>query len=836
MKARRVLVNTKEAFEELLVQLRESEVISLDTETKALYKPRMLLEPCEPIVGFCVATREGEGFYIPIRHTEGVQLDAEYVIESLKPILADPTKKIGGHNIKYDLAMCLNEGMPFTPSWCSMLETHLCGDGLVANRGEGDAVVAGGDYTETQNAESLGLKELTEAFFNVKMKKLVPDLFKKKSDVAFATVDLKLATSYAASDPDWTLQLHNREKPRVRCDFLYNVELKLLPIVIKMEQLGITLDLEYMAQEAEKLEAASEDVRRQLMDYFSERLGYMVSINLGSTQQVADMLFDKLGIPVQAVSEKTKKPSTGSKVLAPIRDDYPVVHNLITYREIKKSAKDFYAKYATLVDENGRIHTDYGTIGASSGRFTSADPNCQNIAKKKEWFVLIMSSYGEYETAAEYKRFLLAQFGIDYEDGVDLRGLLPQYGVKELGEAEGKTWVLLRSGEVAYRVLTTPRKSFIPAKGKKLYEADYDQIESKILAAHAGEESLLVQFERMADIHSEVAAGLLGIPVERVGKAEREIGKALNHAIPYGMSEHGLSMRLGSSTAEAAEHLANYFKSRPAVRLYIDRTREKAKRSRKISTFFGRVQKVPEFYGEQTYNKQSKAERACVNREIQGTGADILKIAMVRADAVFRKRFGEAGAAMVQTNHDALSFEVDEDIPEGDVVKAIMDAMVFPIKGYPRITVSVKAGYNWGELEEIWGRQQWLDLYQLYPEEAASTRTSTSAVAAERVQAKPVAVREIVPDEDVEREENTTFVVESREGMITDQQAKKLLKLLIARPGTNTIVIKIGDYYKELTKYKTMLTLADKRMFDVVLSCEMFLDKKSVNVADVLKG
>jgi DNA polymerase I-like protein with 3'-5' exonuclease and polymerase domains len=855
------LVNTPEQFNELLDKLNKATVISFDTETKDLYKPNMLLKPCEPIVGVSFAVAEGEGYYVPIRHDYGVQLPVKVVLEAIKPILENPAKQVGGHNIKYDLTVCKNEGIDFKPAWDSMIETHLAGEGLIAFR---RAAADLGDMSSAGNSEQLALKDLVEKYFSYKMKKIV-DLFPtaKKKDIKFATVGVEAAAEYSSADADFSLRLHNMMRHRITGEFLYKVEMELIPNVVDMEMLGLLFDREYMRAESERLSKEAVEVRQQIMDYCSERLGYRVDFNIDSVKQLCDILFDKLGVPITKKSEKTGNPSTNAQFLEKIQDDWPIVHLVLTYRELCKSAEEFYSPekgYLKHADENDMIHTLFGTIGASSGRFTSSGPNCQNIARSKEWHVIIMSAYAGYPTNAEFKQAMLKEFGIEYKPGEDLRKLLPELGNKKLGEVfgpdgkferrsewKGRRWVILRSGEVAYEVDTVPRCSIIPFKGWKLWEADYDQIESKILAALAPEPTLLAQFERMDDIHSMVAADVLGIPVSQVTKEQRQnIGKPLNHAIPYGLTEVGLAQRQGKTREAARQLLAKYFEVRPAVALYIERVRDRARISKKVVTYFGRIQVVPEFFMEGR-QAQAKAERASVNRIIQGTGGDILKIAMVRAARILIKRFFEKcqvqlntviglsqKVIMIHTNHDSLLFMAREDVPDQEVINAVIDAMVFPIKDFPKITITIKKGDNWGKMKEVFGAEQWKVIMGLSGTDRVKEKVVEKVVVEEKQEpVKTTEVLEAVPANVAPAGPSKEIVLKLQDG-ITNSQAQELVKLLTKYKGSNIILIEGSNFQKRLDKYPTSLTENDVMDFKAVVKCEVFLDRKSVKVESLL--
>lgn len=608
----RNLVVTEEAFMAMKENLLKADVIAFDTETRTLH---------DFIVGYSLCGFVGESYYIPVRHKDANQLQPEFVAPHIQEILR--AKPNVGHHTKYDLACCLREGFSYVPTYDTMLEVHLTGNSIPSlMRSTGEDVDEGG-------GGGLGLKDLVWDRFQYKMRELIPDLFPNKKAVSFDLLPTDVAAAYSGDDADYTLRLHNLIFPQLTCHSLYKVEMSIVLIEVAMEFQGIAMNKEYMCSEGERLMQEAETLRKNLCDYVGGKLGYIIDFDPGNSHQCADILFDKLQIPVQKRSPKTKKPSTADDALGKIREKFPVVNSVLSYREILKASRDFYGKLVALLDEQNRVHTTYGLT--TSGRFSSTKPNVQNSAKSKTWYITPLYADGQLQ---KYRAEILASFGVqDYTLATDLCALLPDYGVKELGEYAGRSWIINRHGDLAYKIETVPRKSYIPSPGLVLYEADYDQIESKILAAEAGEMSLLAQFMRFEDVHKIVAASALGIPVDKVTKQQRDIGKSINHAIPYGMSEYGLAARVGRPADECAAMLEAYFKARPAVRNYIDRTREKAEISRKVVTRFGRRQVVPEFYAaddpqlDPKVNPKAdpklkksligKARRASVNRIIQ---------------------------------------------------------------------------------------------------------------------------------------------------------------------------------------------------------------------------
>jgi DNA polymerase-1 len=237
------------------------------------------------------------------------------------------------------------------------------------------------------------------------------------------------------------------------------------------------------------------------------------------------------------------------------------------------------------------------------------------------------------------------------------------------------------------------RSCFIAEEGDVLISADYSQVELRILAHVAGEEVLKQIFERDEDVHSATAAEVLKLAPEEIGPGERSRAKAVNFGIVYGLSAHGLSEQLQIPHDEAAEYIERYMSRFPAVQAFIGRTIAEASERGYVRTLFGRRRGIPELRSRK-YQTRSQGERLAVNTVIQGTAADIIKIAMVRCDA----RLREAGmrTRLVLTIHDELLFEG----PAGEAEEAarlVKAEMELACRLDPPLKVDVGMGPNWLE-------------------------------------------------------------------------------------------------------------------------------------------
>jgi DNA polymerase I len=237
------------------------------------------------------------------------------------------------------------------------------------------------------------------------------------------------------------------------------------------------------------------------------------------------------------------------------------------------------------------------------------------------------------------------------------------------------------------------RSCFVAEPGAKLISADYSQVELRILAHVAGEDVLKQIFERGEDVHAATAAEVLKLSPEEIGPGERSRAKAVNFGIVYGLSAHGLSEQLQIPHDEAAEYIENYLARFPAVRAFIGRTIAEASEAGYVTTLFGRRRDIPELRSRK-YQTRSLGERLAVNTVIQGTAADIIKIAMVRCEARLRER--GMRTRLVLTIHDELLFEGPENEVEEAIalIKAEMEG-AFELDAPLKVDVGV--GDNWLE-------------------------------------------------------------------------------------------------------------------------------------------
>jgi DNA polymerase I len=398
-----------------------------------------------------------------------------------------------------------------------------------------------------------------------------------------------------------------------------NVELPLTQVLADMERNGVKIDTYRMGEITARLAERVEELEQRAYELAGEEF------MLGSTQQVARILFEKLEL---TAGRKGKTGySTDARVLRAIRGEHELVPVVEEWRELSKLLNTYLGPLPALIDERtGRLHTTINQHVASTGRLSTTSPNLQSIPIRTE-----------------------------------------------LGR------------EI--------RSAFIAEEGSRLMSADYSQIELRILAHVSGEPKLHAAFERGDDIHRATAAEVLGKDPATLTTGERSIAKMINFGIIYGISSFGLSENLEIPREEAQAYIDAYLARFPHVQDFIARTIENARRDGYVTSLMGRRRPVPEI---RASNRQTRSlgERLAVNFVMQGSNADIIKVAMIRIARRLREE--GRGARLVLQVHDELLLEVPE--PEVSKVREVVRAEMcgaYPLD--PPLAVDVGVGDNWAE-------------------------------------------------------------------------------------------------------------------------------------------
>jgi DNA polymerase-1 len=588
----------EDALRAWIAKLDVAALVSVDTETTSL-------DPMQAeIVGISVSVAPDEAAYIPVGHRGPAapdQLPLDRVLALLRPWLENGSKPKVGQNLKYDLHVFANYGIPVrgvvhdTLLQSYVLESHLSHD--MDNLAE----------------RHLGLKTITYDEVTGK----------GATRIGFEQVAVDRATEYAAEDADVTLQLHHAMFPMIREDakllHVYrDIEMPVLPVLFAMERHGVLLDTRL-------LEGQSHELGNRLREI--ELDAYTVAgqpFNLNSPKQIQELLFERQKLPV---IKKTPSgtPSTDEDVLQQLALDYPLPKLLLDYRALAKLKSTYTDKLPRTVNrKTGRVHTTYGQAVAVTGRLSSNEPNLQNIP---------------------------------------------------IRTAEGR------------RI----REAFIAPPGAVIVSADYSQIELRIMAHLSGDAGLLRAFAEGRDIHAATAAEVFAVDLDAVSSEQRRYAKVINFGLIYGMSAFGLASQLGVERGAAQQYMDRYFARYPGVAAYMERTRGEAKSKGYVETVFGRRLWLPEIRSGNPARRQG-AERAAINAPMQGTAADLIKLAMIAVQGWIER--GRLGTRLILQVHDELVLEVPA--AEVETVKAELPGLMSGVASLAvPIPAEVGIGPNW---------------------------------------------------------------------------------------------------------------------------------------------
>ncbi len=395
---------------------------------------------------------------------------------------------------------------------------------------------------------------------------------------------------------------------------LADMEQPLAEVLADMELLGIAVNAAGIRAFGAEL---SGEIEKQLASVY-QAVGY--TFNLNSPKQLAEALFDKMGLPH---GRKTKSGySTDAETLEGLRRHHPVIDTILQYRSYSKLYSTYVEGLLKVVGEDGRIHGVFNQTEARTGRISSSEPNLQNIP---------------------------------------VRTLLG----------------------------SRLRRFFVAKPACTLADADYSQIELRILADISGDAAMRQAFMDKEDIHRATAARVHGLPPAMVTPQLRSSAKAVNFGIVYGIGAYSLSKDIGVSVKEADDFIQSYLDSFPGVRGYMEHTVAFGDAHGYVQTLFGRRRPLPEL-ASSNHNMRALGERIALNTPIQGTAADIIKLAMIR---VWRRLRAEGLAArLILQVHDELIVETPEN--EAAQVAALLGE---EMEGAAQLAVPLAADVHLGK-------------------------------------------------------------------------------------------------------------------------------------------
>ncbi|QIL46431.1 DNA polymerase I [Vagococcus coleopterorum] len=417
-----------------------------------------------------------------------------------------------------------------------------------------------------------------------------------------------------------TPQLMEKLADKEQSDLFFEMELPLSKVLADMEIAGITVNAQRLQEMKQEFAIRLADIEKNIFEQAGEEF------NLNSPKQLGVILFEKMGLPV---IKKTKTGySTAVDVLEQLKEQAPIVEDILTYRQIAKIQSTYVEGLLKVIHHDGKVHTRYVQTLTQTGRLSSVDPNLQNIPVRLE---------------------------------------------------EGRKI----------------RQAFIPRDPDwQIFSSDYSQIELRVLADIAKDQHMQDAFKEGQDIHTSTAMRVFGVPTpEEVTGNIRRQAKAVNFGIVYGISDYGLSQNLGISRQEAQTFIDKYFEKYPDIKTYMEEIVREAKDKGYVETLWHRRRYLPDINA-RNFNIRSFAERTAINTPIQGSAADILKIAMI--EMAKRLKAEKMAATMLLQVHDELVFEAPKsEIPKLEaLVKEVMENAVslsVPLK------VDSSTGNTWYE-------------------------------------------------------------------------------------------------------------------------------------------
>ena len=488
--------------------------------------------------------------------------------------------------------------------------------------------------------KSIGLKALALDLLNEEMVPIADLIGTGRKQITMAQVPVEKAAGYAAADADFTQRLKEvfekeLEEKGLR-DLFDTVEMALMPVLVRMQRSGVALDADLLSQMSTELGDRLGNIQREMYDLVGHEF------NLNSSQQLGDVLFQELRLPPTKRTQKGY--STDASSLDGLKD-------LLDRGESEGVDPKAYQTLDLILD--------FRQLSKIKSTYVDALPALINPVTGR-----VHTSYNQTGSAT----------GRVSSNDPNVQNIPVR---TDLGR----------------RV----RTSFVAQKAPEwtLMAADYSQIELRILAHMSQDPGLLEAFHNNEDIHAATASSVHDVPIEDVTAEMRRVAKIMNFGVLYGLSAFGISQQTGLSPDEGAKFIETYFGRYPGIRAYIDSVKARVKETEYVETLLGRRRYIPEVRSS-NFHVRAAGERMAINMPIQGTAADIIKIAMVRIQE--RLDALELRTMMIIQVHDELIFEAPRDELEplrAIVMKLMPSAMTLAVP----LNVELKTGDTWGDME-----------------------------------------------------------------------------------------------------------------------------------------
>jgi len=593
------LITSLDRLQSFADSIKEGEWLSVDLETTSVNP--MIAE----IVGFSFSVKKDTGVYVPIHFKDKVDNlfgdnDLEIATNILKPVLENEKIPKTGQNIKYDALIMKRFGIDLQGiEFDTMIAAHLI----------------------DPNARSYKLDNLSLSHLNYKMVPIQDLIGSGRNQITMDQVDLADITFYAAEDADVVIELTDIFLKELKKQELYSyfkdIEIDLLPVLIDMQFHGIFVDRNYLLSRSKEIGIKLDALEKSIIKLAGKEF------NLNSSQQLAEILFDQLNLPM------IKKRSTAEAILAKLKEYHELPSLILGYRKLFKLKNTYLDPIPNNINEiTNRVHSSFNQTMTATGRLSTSTPNFQNIP-------------------------------IRTEDGKEVRKAI-------------------KAQSDDYQILS----------------ADYSQIELRVMAHLSKDEALTKALNSGEDIHTFTAKNVFNVKEDQDVLPEmRRIAKIVNFGIMYGAGSFRLSQELGIPFAESKKIIDVYFEKYKGIKQYMEDTKLLVKKDKSVQTLLGRKRAVWDS-DSQNQVRRDAAERMAINMPIQGTAAEMIKLAMIRIDKDLKEN--NLKSKLILQIHDELLLEVHNneiDYVTEMVVKHMKNAMDLDVP----IEIDCGVGPSWYE-------------------------------------------------------------------------------------------------------------------------------------------
>ena len=514
--------------------------------------------------------------------------------------------------------------------------TVLAGHGIRVRNLDFDTMLA----AHLSGRKAIGLKGLALEYFNEEMTPITDLIGTGRKQVTMAQVPVEDAAEYAAADADFTQRLRGVFEQELQNKGLREpfdrVEMPLVPVLVQMQRDGVAVDAEQLETMAVELGGQLSQIQSEMYDLVGHEF------NLNSPQQLGEVLFQELRLPPTKRTQKGH--STDAESLERLK-------GILDRGETEGVDPKSYQVLDLMLE--------YRQLSKIKGTYVDALPALVNPRTGR-----VHTSYNQTGSAT----------GRVSSNDPNVQ----QIPVRtELGRRVRKAFV----------VEDAPNWTFLGA--------DYSQIELRVLAHVSQDAGLLDAFHNDEDVHASTASSVYDVPIADVTPDMRRIAKIMNFGVLYGLSAFGISRQTDLSPDEGSAFIETYFGKYPGIRTYVDTVKSQVKEQGYVETLLGRRRYIPEMHSS-NFNVRSAGERMAINMPIQGTAADIIKIAMIN----IQERIDSLGlrSKMILQVHDELIFEVPQDELE-QMNAVVMELMPSAMTLAVPLRVELKAGHNWGDME-----------------------------------------------------------------------------------------------------------------------------------------